>query len=57
MVCHCNAALKSLACHVMPATVWNRAARDIVLQFGFGRATTVASEFLPRQDVRDDKPF
>ena len=41
----------------MSATLWKRADCDILLQFGFRRATTVASEFLPRQDVRDDKPF
>jgi signal transduction histidine kinase len=41
----------------MRATLWMRADRDILLQCGFRRATTVASEFLPRQDVSDDKPF
>jgi signal transduction histidine kinase len=45
------------SCHVMPETLWKRVGRDIVLQCGFRRATTVASGFLLRQDVCDDKPF
>lgn len=41
----------------MRQTLWKRAGGDIVLQCGIRRATTVASAFLPRQDVRDHKPF